>query len=247
MKICAAQTRPVTGDIRRNIVNHKRLADLAISNGADAIVFPELSLTGYEPKLAKDLAIDQDDSRLDDFQRISDARQITIGIGVPTRHSAGICITMVLLQPHTPRQTYSKKYLHPDEQPFFVSGRNFTTLEVGGRSIAPAICYEISIHEHAENASKGGAEIYVASVAKFVSGIEKALQRLSDIAARYSMTVLMANCVGECDGSECAGKTSIWNSKGVLVRQLNDTDEGILIIDTGTQEVIERTIQGHAQ
>jgi predicted amidohydrolase len=49
MKICAAQTRPVRGDIQTNIDNHKKLIDLAVSNGADIIIFPELSLTGYEP------------------------------------------------------------------------------------------------------------------------------------------------------------------------------------------------------
>lgn len=38
------------------------------------------------------------------------------------------------------------------------------------------------------------------------------------------------------------GKTSVWNNKGWLVGQLNDTNEGILIIDTDTQELIEKTI-----
>ncbi len=85
MKICVAQTKPVKGDIQRNIENHKKLIDMAASHGADIIIFPELSLTGYEPTLAKELATTQDDSRFDDFQQISDRRQITIGIGVPTK------------------------------------------------------------------------------------------------------------------------------------------------------------------
>lgn len=83
---------------------------------------------------------------------------------------------------------------------------------------------------------------YIASVAKSVNGIDAALTRLSDIAGKYSMTVLMSSCTGYSDGCEWAGKTSIWNSKGLLLRQLNDTDEGILIIDTDTQELIEKTI-----
>ncbi|WP_315787323.1 hypothetical protein [Fischerella sp. JS2] len=52
----------------------------------------------------------------------------------------------------------------------------------------------------------------------------------------------MSNCVGQSDGYECAGKTSIWNNKGLLVGQLNDKDEGILMIDTDTQEVIENNV-----
>lgn len=242
MKICVAQTRPVKGDIQSNIAHHKKLIDLAVSHGADTIIFPELSLTGYEPKLAKALATHQDDRRLDDFQKISDTQQITIGVGVPTKNNAGICISMILFQPHKARQTYSKKYLHPDEEEFFVSGQNATGFIGDKTLIALAICYEISVPEHAENAFKSGAAIYMASVAKFVNGIDKALKRLSDIANEYSMTVCMSNCIGPSDGEECAGKTSIWNNKGVLAGQLNAADEGILMIDTDTQELIEKII-----
>lgn len=242
MKICVAQTRPVKGDIQSNIVNHKKLIDLAISNGADIIIFPELSLTGYEPRLAKELATHQDDSRFDEFQKISDTKQITIGVGVPTKNNAGICIGMVLFQPHKARQTYSKNYLHRDEEAFFISGQSFTGLEVKKTNIALAICYELSIDEHSENAFKSGAEIYIASVAKFANQVDIAINRLSDMANKYSMTVLMSNCVGQSDGYEWAGKTSIWNNKGVLVGQLDDKNEGILIIATDTQELIEKTI-----
>jgi len=242
MKISVAQTRPVKANIQTNIDNHKRLIDLAVSNGADIIIFPELSLTGYEPKLSKELATNQDDSRFDAFQIISDARQITIGVGAPIKNNAGVCIGMILFQPHKARQLYSKKYLHPDEEAFFICGQSFVDLTVGNSNIALAICYEISIPEHSENAFKDGAEIYIASVAKTVKGVEKAIKTLSDIANKYSMTVLMSNSVGLCEDGECAGKTSVWNDKGLLAGQLDDKNEGLLIIDTDTQELNEKTI-----
>lgn len=242
MKICVAQTRPIKGDIQRNIDNHKKLIDLAISYSADTVIFPELSLTGYEPELSKELATSQDDSRFDDFQKISDTKRLTIGVGVPTKKNTGICISMVLFQPHKARQTYSKKYLHPDEEEFFISGQSSTGLIGNKTNIALAICYELSVPEHSENAFKSGAEVYIASAVKSVNGVDKAIKRLSDIGNKYSMTVLMSNCVGQSGGYECAGKTSIWNSKGLLVGQLNNTNEGIIIIDTDTQELIEKTI-----
>ncbi|MBE7551601.1 MAG: carbon-nitrogen hydrolase family protein [Anaerolineales bacterium] len=242
MKICVAQTRPIKGDIQGNIDRHKKLIDLAVSNGADTIIFPELSLTGYEPALSKELATHQADRRFDDFQKISDVRQITIGVGVPTKSNSDVCISMVIFQPHQARQIYSKKYLHPDEEEFFVSGQSSISLIGDKTKIAPAICYELSVPEHAENAFSSGAEIYMASVAKFVSGLEKAIIRLSEIASRYSMTVLMANCIGEADGQECAGKTSIWNNQGLLIGQLNDANEGLIIFDTDTQELIQKMI-----
>ncbi|MEP7372773.1 MAG: carbon-nitrogen hydrolase family protein [Chitinophagaceae bacterium] len=240
MKICVAQTRPVKGDIRTNIENHKKLISLAVSNRAGMIVFPELSITGYEPELAKELATNQEDPRFDDFQQISDRSQITIGVGVPTKNNTGLCISMVIFQPHKARMTYSKKYIHPDEEPFFVSGQNFGCIPGTKPNIAVAICYELSIPEHSENAFKCRANIYIASVAKTAGGVEKAYRSLSEIANKYSMTVLMSNCVGHCDNFESAGKTAIWNNKGEPVAQLNNSNEGILIIDTDTEEVIEK-------
>jgi predicted amidohydrolase len=242
MKICAAQTRPITGDIQGNIDSHKKLIGLAVSDGAELITFPELSLTGYEPALARELATDQDDSRFDDFQTISDTKRITIGVGVPTKKGDSICISMLVFQPHQERRTYSKSYLHPDEEPFFVRGRSSPHLQVNQTEVALAICYEISIREHLESALKFRSGIYVASVAKFVNGITKARERLTTIARDCSMTVLMSNCVGFSDGCQWAGKTSVWNHEGSLIGQLNNSDTGILVYDTDTQRLIERMI-----
>jgi predicted amidohydrolase len=243
MKIGVAQTRPVIGDIQANIINHGKIIDVAVLNGADAIFFPELSLTGYEPKLAKDFATDQDDIRFEEFQKISDTKNITIGVGIPTKATPGILISMIIFQTHSPRQTYSKQYLHPDEFPFFVKGHQQLFLNVSNKKISPAICYELSVPEHADHAFENGADIYLASVAKTLSGAGKAIETLNGIAKRYSMITLMSNCVGLCDGSECSGQTSIWNDQGVLAGQLDNTCEGILIIDTETQEVIKRRIE----
>ena len=46
MKICVAQTKPVKGDVQKNIENHKKLINLAIADEANMIIFPELSITG---------------------------------------------------------------------------------------------------------------------------------------------------------------------------------------------------------
>ena len=71
MKISVAQTKPIKGDIQGNMVAHKRLIDMAIADQADVIIFPELSLIGYEPTMADSLAMNVNDQRLNDFQQIS--------------------------------------------------------------------------------------------------------------------------------------------------------------------------------
>lgn len=239
MKISVVQTRPVKGDIEQNIQGHLKLVDLAVSMSSDMIVFPELSLTGYEPELARALAMDETDRRLAVFQTISNEHNIIIGVGVPAKTDPGISIRQLFFRRGQPVMLYSKQYLHPDEEPFFVASRNSDVLQAGQTVIAPAICYELSVSEHAERACGNNANIYLVSAVKFTGGIEKALNRLSEIARTYSMTVLFSNSVGICDGQECAGKTSIWNDKGSLLAQLDDKREGILTFDTDTQQAVE--------
>ena len=236
MKICVAQTRPVKGDIRANMEQHKSLVSLAVNKGAGIIIFPELSLTGYEPELAAELATTPDDSRLIDLQQLSDDGNITIGVGIPTKQENGTCISMIIFRPQKEVISYSKKYLHSDEDPFFTSGENISLLPGHTPGVALAICYEISVPEHSEHAYKNGASIYIASVAKSASGVEKAVEQLANIAKKYSMTVLMSNFIGQCEDYQCGGKTSIWNNEGMLTAQLDDATEGILIIDIDTGE-----------
>jgi len=242
MKISVAQLRPAKGDIPANIEKHKILVKLAVSLRANAVFFPELSITGYEPDLAKNLATNQDDKIFDSFQEMSNTDQITIGLGMPIKTDAGIQIGMIVFQPNSPRQTYSKQQLHADEFPYFVSGDHQVILTINDKKIAPAICYESLQASHSDKASQLGAEIYVASVAKSQNGIDKAIHHYPTIAKKFSMPVLMANCVGFCDNFQSVGKTSVWTKQGNLVGQLDDKQEGILIFDTETEEIIEQTI-----
>jgi predicted amidohydrolase len=238
VKIALVQTRPVKGDIASNIAEHKRMISLALENEAGLIVFPELSVTGYEPELAKELAIDLNDPVLEDFQTISNNSNCVIAAGMPVRQKDGITISLIFFQPGQSRKLYSKKYLHADEEPFFVSGFNFPVISINKEKISPAICYELSIHEHAAVAHGAGGEIYVASVAKTPAGMDKAIERMADIAREYSMTVLLSNCVGHCDNFECGGRSSAWNNKGILTGQLDTEEEGILLVDTFSYETI---------
>ncbi|MBI3139978.1 MAG: carbon-nitrogen hydrolase family protein [Sphingobacteriales bacterium] len=241
MKIAVAQTRPIKGNISANIDTHKKLINLAVSHKADTIFFPELSITSYEPELAKELATHQDDKKFDDFQEISDKNKITIGLGMPTKTNSGIKISMLIFQPGTPRQAYSKQQLHANEFPYFVNGRKQIILTVENKKIAPAICYESLQATHSENAVELGAQIYVASVANSQNGINNAMTHYPAIASKFSMPVLMSNCVGFCGNFECVGHSSVWTKQGNLAGQLNGEEEGVLIFDTETEEIIIRT------
>lgn len=232
MNIAIAQTRSIKGNITANTIKHKELIELAVANNAAAIFFPELSLTGYEPTLAAALATNADDPLFNGFQEISNTHRITIGLGMPTKAAGGIHISMIVLQPNTPIQVYSKQQLHEDETPYFTSGKEQIMLQVQQQKIAPAICYESLQWSHSENAHQLGAAIYIASVAKPQRGIDKAMLHFPAVARRFSMPVFMANGVGPCDDFISAGQSAVWTKSGALAGQLDDQNEGVLIFDT---------------
>ena len=63
---------------------------------SDLIIFPELSITGYEPSLAKKYVTNVENSIFDQFQELSDKNEITIGVGIPTNAIGGIYISMLI-------------------------------------------------------------------------------------------------------------------------------------------------------
>lgn len=238
MLLAAAQTRPHKGDIPANLAAHARLIAQAAAHRAGLIVFPELSLTGYEPTLAKELATHANDPRFGELQTLSDTHRITVCAGMPTPAGDDIHISMLIFQPHQPRQTYSKLLLYKTELPYFVSGHEQVLLTFGDHVIAPAICYESKQPERVEQAVRAGATVYLTSAARSAGDVETALAFYKELAKEQAMIVVASNCVGSGHNFTGGGKSSVWNTKGELAGQLDDRSEGILVYDTETQEVI---------
>ncbi|HUQ52647.1 MAG TPA: carbon-nitrogen hydrolase family protein [Gammaproteobacteria bacterium] len=232
MRIAVVQTQPVACAIDVNVKAHETWVKKAAAHGADMVFFPELSLTGYEPKHAQRLVLRGDEARLDVFQMLSHALRITIGVGAPTLSLDGVRISMLVFRPDAARIVYSKQHLHADERAYFVAGDGQVTLASGTDRVAPAICYESLLDEHCAQAVALGANLYVASVAKSAKGVAKAAAHYPAIARRHSLPVLMANCVGACDGFEAAGGSAVWSAAGEMLGCLPATGEGALLFDS---------------
>ncbi|MBU6428138.1 MAG: carbon-nitrogen hydrolase, partial [Cyanobacteria bacterium REEB65] len=76
-----AQIHPVLGELDRNLELHRACLEEASADGADLVIFPELSLTGYFVKdLAGDLGITAKDPRLDLFRAASAKLDIVVSL-----------------------------------------------------------------------------------------------------------------------------------------------------------------------
>jgi len=231
MKIGLAQIQSKSGDISHNLKLHLDYLRLADENGADLVCFPELSLSGYAPHLAHQQVSNTLDSLWDSFQLFCNRTGIAACIGMPSPGVAKPRISMFVVQPHTSILIYSKQKIHQDEQPYFEEGNTDLLLDWGKEKIVPAICYE-SLHEdHAKRAKASGATIYLASVAKSASGLEKAQQYYPKMAADLGLKVGMVNSLGPQSDFHSVGQSAIWNADGSSLGNLSSDQEGLLIWD----------------
>lgn len=235
MLLALCQLRPEAGDVAANVAAHVRMLRKAAEHGADLAVFPELSLTGYEPRLARGLAFATDDARLEPLRAFASSAPMHAIAGAPLRGADKPRIGAAWIARDGTVRWLGKQWLHDDELPFFdAQPAESPTVDVdanGVERIGFAICYELSRPEHAQRAFADGASAYLASVAKTARGVVAAHSRLAEIARKHSAPAWMVNCIGPCDGDEASGGTAAWDADGKAVASLPADAEGILFVD----------------
>lgn len=231
MIIASAQTSPKRFDINANLIDHYRLIELAAENGADLILFPELSITGYEREKAKELIFKENDSRLNGLRQLSVKNQIVVIAGAPVQIGENLHIGAFIIKPDDTVLIYTKQFLHTGEDIFYKPSFDFNpVIEINNEKISMAICADINNPKHPENANKKGISIYLAGIFFEPEDMERAYRTLSGYAGKYSMNVLMSNYTGQSWGLDSGGQSAFWDKNGKLIAKLNDIDSGLLVI-----------------
>jgi len=226
----AAQFSSVRGDIEGNVKGHIKLIEKAAKHGAALIVFPELSLTGYEPDLAESHHLEPSDTRLGAFQEIADKHSIKILVGAPWREEENVHIAAFLYQQGVVPQVYTKHHLHEGEEVFFEPGSRGLSFDVPGEKVSVAICADIAHPEHAQKASIKGATLYAAGVLITPGGYEADASLLQGYSEEHNMMVVMANYASPSGGFESAGKSAIWDQLGNLMAVAPPQGEALVIV-----------------
>jgi len=146
--VAVIQMDPVLGDVPANIRTHIRAAEQAALKGANVVVFPELSLTGYTVKdLAADLAFDPySDPLLRPLQRLS--KKVTIVAGGIIQgddhgiYNAGICFDGGETV-HVHRKIYTPTYGLFEEGRYFSSGRSVEAFQTRHGRFGILVCEDM--------------------------------------------------------------------------------------------------------
>lgn len=230
--IAAAQVACLPGAIQQNITHHLYLIEQAAAAGVALLVFPELSLTGYELTLASFLALTLDDPRLHCFSQRAQQYQMTLAIGAPLHlaNTDAVYIATLIFSPDGNLTYYTKQHLHAGEQRYIQAGCGGSTLTISGQRVALAICAETHHPLHAQQAAQAGVDIYAAAVLSGVTGYAKDAAQLRHTAQKYGMAVLMANHATATGGWPSAGKSAIWSPQGETVAVAIDDRRAQLVI-----------------
>ena len=227
--IAVAQICSIKGDIESNIKAHTELIKIAYQYKADIIIFPELSLSGYEPEIAKEIMITAEDNRLIPLKEVAKKLSMTIVAGAPVDSLKSKPYIGAIILKDDKSSIYIKNHLHPGEEIYFSEGdKKSTVISIKDQHIGIAICADVNHASHASNAASNGATIYAAGVL-MMDGYNKAVQQLQQYAIEHSMIVAMSNYGAPTGGYVPAGKSAIWDQKGKLLAIAPDSGNAVVI------------------
>lgn len=214
--VAVAQPDCVAYDIGANALIHATtVRDVA----ARVVVFPELSLTGYELDAE---AITVDDPRLAPVvEACAEAGSVAF-VGAPVAGDGGWpAVAMLAVDRAGVTVAYRKVWLGGAEAERFAPGIGPAVSEVDGWRLGLAICKDTGIVRHAADTAALGMDVYVAGVLEKVEDTATVAERARRAALAHRVWVATASFAGSTGGGywHAAGRSGVWAPDGSVVAQ----------------------------
>jgi predicted amidohydrolase len=183
------------------------------------VIFPELSLTGYELDAPP---ISVDDPRLAPiFDACAETGSLAL-VGAPVEGpGASSHIGMFAIDGAGVTVAYRKMWLSPSEAERFTPGSEPAALDVDGWRLGLAICKDTGIPQHAADTAALDIDAYVAGNLEAADDAFVLEERARRIAAEHGVWVAIASFAGSTGGgyTQAAGCSGIWSAGGEAVAQ----------------------------
>ncbi|HIF18071.1 MAG TPA: NAD+ synthase [Cycloclasticus sp.] len=225
MKIALVQFNPVVGDLLGNANRIIEFCHQAEKQGADAIVFTELAITGYPPEdlLLRDDFIARVKKEL---ERISSSCPLlTVILGYPEKAEQGLFNSIAVLKGGELMANYRKQQLPNygvfDEMRYFQAGTQVCTFMLGSEKIGLSICEDIWTPTVCQQLQQAGASLIV-NINASPFEVNKALNRQQTVQARVAETglpIVYVNQVGGQDELVFDGGSFVMDATACVVQQ----------------------------
>ena len=263
LRVAAVQDGSVDGDVAANVERHVAWIERAADDGVALAVFPELSVTGYDPDLIDlhRMRVDATDARLDPIRAACRRRRLHALIGAPvgppgshggsTRASNGAAsgtvpprIGVLHISPTGAiAPVYYKCHLDTGEIGIFAAGTAAGLIDIDGWRIGLAVGRDAAVPAHAERLIGMGADVYAVAALFRLGSDERMAGQMAAAAARGLWVVLAQYCGGTGGGPAC-GRSGVWSPGGEEQVRLG-TAPGLAVVDVVDVADAEAGTAGH--
>lgn len=242
LTVALAQIDSALGDRDRNLARHRDWVRRAKDAGAELVVFPELSLTGYFLKdLVPESALQLDDPMLGELGRLSTDLDVVVGTVIEDADhryfNASLYFSHGELS-HMHRKVYLPTYGMFDEQRYFAAGDRFRSFRTEFGRAGMLVCEDIWHLPSAYILSLEGVDLIICASASPGRGITTD-ERLGTaesyglVCRTYAQFLttffLYCNRVGYEDGANFWGGSMVIAPNGDIVAQEEDADEALVV------------------
>ena len=240
VKVAVAQLNCTVGDFEGNSRKIIEAASKAAAAGADLLLTPELSLTGYPPEdlllrrafyAASDAALQALTTQLLQYP------DLTVIVGHPLAREGHRFNAASLLQGGVVLGTYCKHDLPNydvfDEQRYFTPDNRPLVFDLNGTAFGVNICEDTWFAYTPECAKAAGASVLlVLNGSPFNLGKQQVrLDTLRANVSRYRMPAVYANLVGGQDELVFDGASFVLSADGKVVAAAHHFEESLLLVD----------------
>ena len=261
MRIALAQINPTVGDLTGNVDRMTRFARDAAARGAEVVVFPELSVTGYPPRdlVEKPSFVDASERELERLARNTADLGLSVVCGYVARLEAetgkGLMNRAAVLEKGQLVFRQSKMLLPNydvfDEARYFRPGEREELFTLRGVPVAITVCEDawndrqywkrrLYPRDPVEELFAAGAEVLICINASPYHMGKRAIRRnvYRAAARRYGKPVVYVNQVGGNDQLVFDGTSFALNAEGEVIAMAKSFDEDLLLCDVtaGTGE-----------
>jgi len=247
MRLALIQWAPGIGRLEHNAERMGELAKKAAQHGADAVVFPELSLVGYPPMdLLKEPGLQEACRKA--LETLSSSAEIPFLVGAPSKVGSALYNAVFWCYRGAYREV-ARKVLLPnydvfDESRYFTPGVACSTLEIGGQKVVLTVCEDLWAQDAdlpypsdpvaealAVETKEHRILLNMAASPYSIQGVVKRQKVLSSVAKRYGLPLLYVNQVGARADLIFDGGSALFNGAGETVVRCPSFVESMLLVD----------------
>ncbi len=225
------------GDVAASVAEHLDLLELAARRGAHLVVFPELSLTGYEPELVDlhRLRYGPESPQLRPLAAACRRLRMHALVGAPIAQEDPLDLPEVGVLHLDPggriTHRYSKQLLTIGETGIFGVGKLPGLVTLRGHALAIGLCADSRPPEQPARVRDGGAEAYLLGGVFPIGAEHRIEQQMHTVTGAGLWAVLAQYCGGTGIGPACGG-SGIWRPDGAIWERL-DSAAGVALVELG--------------